>query len=91
MRVLSVEICKLIRATASDIRFTANVSPTGTKFRIEDIEPEIKDIADVIIDHEFRKYHFYEQSSTLLNVETFEAGDAFKPRDTQTFVKDDLT
>ena len=39
---------------------------------IEDIEKKITDIADIIIDHGLRKYHFYQQSSTLLNVETFE-------------------
>jgi hypothetical protein len=26
----------------------------------------------VVIDHGLRKYHYYQQSSTLLNVETFE-------------------
>ena len=51
---------------------SANLSLAGTKFRVEDIEPEIKTIADLIIDHGLRKYHFYGQSSTLLNVETFE-------------------
>ncbi|MBM86169.1 MAG: hypothetical protein CMM47_09110 [Rhodospirillaceae bacterium] len=51
---------------------SANLSLGGTKFRVEDIEPEIKAIADIIIDHGLRKYHFYRQSSTLLNVETFE-------------------
>ncbi|MBH67591.1 MAG: hypothetical protein CMM58_04490 [Rhodospirillaceae bacterium] len=51
---------------------SANLSLNGTKFRVEDIEPEICAIADIIIDHGLRKYHFYQQSSTLLNVETFE-------------------
>ena len=70
---LHAEICKLSLEQLHPIfGSSANISLTGTKFRIEDIEPEIKDIADVIIDHGLRKYHFYEQSSTLLNVETFE-------------------
>jgi len=51
---------------------SANVSMSGTKFRVEDIEPEIKAIADVIIDHGLRKYHHYKASSTLLNVMTLE-------------------
>ena len=51
---------------------SANLSLRGTKFRVEDIEPEIRDIADIIIDHGLRKYHYFGQSSTLLNVETFE-------------------
>ena len=67
------EICKLSLEQLHPIfGSSANVSLAGTKFKIEDIEPEIKDIADVIIDHGLRKYHLYEQSSTLLNVETFE-------------------
>ncbi|MCY4192159.1 MAG: Sua5/YciO/YrdC/YwlC family protein [Rhodospirillaceae bacterium] len=51
---------------------SANVSMTGAKFRVEDIEPQIKAIADVIIDHGLRKYHCYKASSTLLNVMTLE-------------------
>jgi tRNA A37 threonylcarbamoyladenosine synthetase subunit TsaC/SUA5/YrdC len=51
---------------------SANLSNTGTKFRVTDIEPEILNIADVIVDHGLRKYHLYGRSSTLLNVETFE-------------------
>lgn len=49
---------------------SANLSLAGTKFCVEDIEPEIKAIADVIIDHGLQKFHPYGQSSTLLNVET---------------------
>ena len=67
------EICKLsLKQVHPVFGSAANVSLTGTKFRIEDIEKEITDIADIIIDHGLRKYHFYKQSSTLLNVETFE-------------------
>ena len=49
---------------------SANLSLSGTKFCVEDIEPEIKAIADVIIDHGLQRFHPYGQSSTLLNVET---------------------
>ncbi len=45
---------------------------TGTKFRVEDIEPEIKAIADIVIDYGLRKYHLYKASSTLLDIETME-------------------
>lgn len=48
---------------------SANRSLQGTKFRVEDIEPEIKAIADIVIDHGLRKYHPYGASSTLLDVE----------------------
>jgi tRNA A37 threonylcarbamoyladenosine synthetase subunit TsaC/SUA5/YrdC len=51
---------------------SANLSLSGTKFAIEAIEPEIKAIADVVIDHGLQKYHYYAASSTLLNVETLE-------------------
>jgi tRNA A37 threonylcarbamoyladenosine synthetase subunit TsaC/SUA5/YrdC len=51
---------------------SANRSLSGTKFTVEAIEPEIKEIADVIIDHGLQKYHTYAASSTLLNVETLE-------------------
>jgi tRNA A37 threonylcarbamoyladenosine synthetase subunit TsaC/SUA5/YrdC len=67
------EICRLSLQEMHPIfGSSANLSLTGTKFRIEDIEPEILGIADVVIDHGLRKYHYYQQSSTLLNVETFE-------------------
>ncbi len=49
---------------------SANRSLTGTKFRIEDIEPDIRAIADICIDHGIRKYHLYRASSTLLDIET---------------------
>ena len=51
---------------------SANLSLSGTKFAVEAIEPEIKAIADVVIDHGLQKYHRYAASSTLLNVETLE-------------------
>ena len=51
---------------------SANLSLTGTKFRVEDIEPEIKAIADIVIDHGLAKYHLYRASSTLLDLDTME-------------------
>ncbi len=51
---------------------SANLSMTGTKFHGDDIEPEIRAIADVVINYGLMKYHPWRQSSTLLNVETFE-------------------
>jgi len=49
---------------------SANRSLTGTKFMVEDIEPELREIADVCIDHGLRKFHLYRASSTLLDIET---------------------
>ena len=51
---------------------SANLSMHGTKFRVEDMEPEITSIADVIIDYGLMKYHMWKASSTLLNCETLE-------------------
>ena len=51
---------------------SANRSLSGTKFRVEDVEPELLEIADIVIDHGLRLYHLYRASSTLLNLETFE-------------------
>ena len=51
---------------------SANLSLHGTKFRVEDMEPEITAIADVIVDYGLQKYHLWKSSSTLLNCETLE-------------------
>ncbi|MAJ86887.1 MAG: hypothetical protein CBD08_002435 [Cellvibrionales bacterium TMED148] len=51
---------------------SANISTTGTKFRVEDIQDEVKDAADLIIDYGPVKYTHQGMSSTLLNVETLE-------------------
>ena len=51
---------------------SANLSLTGTRFRVEDVPAEITAIADVVIDHGLQRYHPYAASSTLLNVETME-------------------
>lgn len=51
---------------------SANVSLGGTKFKVEDIEPEIIEIADVVVDHGLQPFHPYAASSTLINVETLE-------------------
>ena len=51
---------------------SANLTLGGTKFRVEDIEPEILAIADIVIDHGLQRFHPYGASSTLLNVETLE-------------------
>jgi tRNA A37 threonylcarbamoyladenosine synthetase subunit TsaC/SUA5/YrdC len=67
------EICRLSRAEMHPLfGSSANLSLSGTKFRVEDIEPEIRAIADVVIDHGLRKYHLYKASSTLLDVERME-------------------
>ena len=49
---------------------SANLSMHGTKFRVEDMEPEITAIADLVVDYGLMKYHTWKASSTLLNCET---------------------
>lgn len=51
---------------------SANWSLHGTKFRVEDMEPQITAIADITINHGLMKYHPWAASSTLLNCETLE-------------------
>ncbi len=51
---------------------SANLSLAGTKFRAADIEPEIRAVADIVIDHGLRKCWPYRASSTLLDLATFE-------------------
>jgi len=51
---------------------SANISLSGTRFKVEDIEPEILAVADIVIDHGLQPFHRYRASSTLLNVETME-------------------
>ncbi len=51
---------------------SANLSLSGTKFRVEDIQPEILRVADLVIDHGLQRYHPYAASSTLLDVETLQ-------------------
>ncbi|MBM3522790.1 MAG: Sua5/YciO/YrdC/YwlC family protein [Alphaproteobacteria bacterium] len=62
-------ICRLSFAETHPLfGSSANRTMTGTKFRVEDMEPEIRAIADVIIDYGLRKYHLYKASSTLLDI-----------------------
>lgn len=51
---------------------SANLSGTGTRFRVEDIQPEVKAIADVTIDYGLRRYHTYRRAGTLINFDTME-------------------
>ena len=51
---------------------SANISLTGSKFNVGDIEPELIEIADVVIDHGTSKYVNPEEvSSTIINFVNF--------------------
>ena len=67
------EICRLSLENDFPIfGSSANKSLSGTKFRVEDIEPDIRGIADVIVDHGLRKCHPYRASSTLIDLRTLD-------------------
>lgn len=50
---------------------SANLSLQGTKFRVEDIEPEVIDAADLVIDYGLMRWSNYRKSSTMINVHDF--------------------
>jgi len=51
---------------------SANLTGTGTKFRVEDVQPELREIADITIDYGLRRYHVYRRAGTLINFDTME-------------------
>ena len=67
------ELMKLARqATMPLLGSSANLSGTGIKYRVSEIEPEIIDIADLVLDYGLRRYHHYGRASTLINFSSFE-------------------
>jgi tRNA A37 threonylcarbamoyladenosine synthetase subunit TsaC/SUA5/YrdC len=61
------EVCRLCREAVLPVfGSSANLSGTGPRFRVEDIQPEIRAIADVTIDYGLRKHHIYQRSATIL-------------------------
>lgn len=51
---------------------SANLTGTGPRFAVEDMQPDILAIADTVIDHGLQRGHVFAASATLLNVETLE-------------------
>jgi tRNA A37 threonylcarbamoyladenosine synthetase subunit TsaC/SUA5/YrdC len=61
------EICRLSREEVHPIfGSSANLTGTGTKFRLEDVQPELRAIADIELDYGLRRYHYYQRSATIL-------------------------
>ncbi|RAH80123.1 hypothetical protein BO86DRAFT_420251 [Aspergillus japonicus CBS 114.51] len=53
---------------------SANLTGTGQKFRVEDIDQEIKDAADVIVDYGLQRYHVYGgRASTIIDFDNMKA------------------
>lgn len=51
---------------------SANLSGTGSRFAMEDIQPELRAIADIAIDYGLCRYHTYKRSGTLINFSTMQ-------------------
>ncbi|KAF2964377.1 hypothetical protein GQX73_g9195 [Xylaria multiplex] len=48
---------------------SANITGTGQKLRVEDIEPKIFAAADLVVDYGLQRYHRYQRSGTIIDVE----------------------
>ncbi|KAF7550931.1 hypothetical protein G7Z17_g5357 [Cylindrodendrum hubeiense] len=49
---------------------SANLTGTGQRFRVDDIDPEIRDAADIIVDYGLQRYHVYGgRPSTIIDFE----------------------
>lgn len=46
---------------------SANLSGGGQKFRVEDIEDEVKEAADLIVDYDLQRYHVYGRASLIMD------------------------
>ncbi|WP_189686504.1 Sua5/YciO/YrdC/YwlC family protein [Pseudorhodoferax aquiterrae] len=51
---------------------SANISGTGSRFTIEEVQPELRAIADIQVDHGLCRYHMYGRSGTLINFQTMQ-------------------
>ncbi len=51
---------------------SANISGTGTRFRVEDIPDELRKLADITIDHGLRRGHVYRRAGTIINFNTMQ-------------------
>ena len=50
---------------------SANLSLHGTKFRVQDIEPEVLRIADQVIDYGLMRWACYGKSSTMIDLRDY--------------------
>ena len=51
---------------------SANFSGTGTRFRVEDVPDELRQIADITINHGLRRCHVYKRAGTIINFATMQ-------------------
>jgi tRNA A37 threonylcarbamoyladenosine synthetase subunit TsaC/SUA5/YrdC len=70
---LATELARLsLESSLAFLGSSANLTGTGVKFRVEDIQPEIIESADLIVDYGLAKYHLYQRSSTMMNFESMQ-------------------
>ncbi|KAI0531953.1 hypothetical protein GGR58DRAFT_207699 [Xylaria digitata] len=48
---------------------SANLTGRGQKFRVQDIEPEVYQSADLIVDYGLQRYHRYKRAGTIFDIE----------------------
>ncbi|CAG7929000.1 unnamed protein product [Penicillium olsonii] len=51
---------------------SANITGTGSKITVEDIEPDILRVADIIVDYGKQKFHYPRPSSTMIDFRNIE-------------------
>lgn len=51
---------------------SANFTGTGSKYRVEDVPKELRDLADVTIDYGLRRAHIYQRAGTVINFDTMQ-------------------
>jgi tRNA A37 threonylcarbamoyladenosine synthetase subunit TsaC/SUA5/YrdC len=70
---LSDELARLsLEEGVAFLGSSANLSGTGVKFRVQDIQPEVIEQADLVVDYGLAKYHHYQRSSTMINFGTMQ-------------------
>lgn len=66
-------LCALAREAGQAIfGSSANLTGSGQKFRVEEIQPEVRAIADLVVDHGLCRYHSYRRSATIINFAALE-------------------
>lgn len=62
------EICRLNYDSGQlKVGSSANLSGGGQKFRVEDIEDEVKEAADLIVDYGLQRYRVYGRASLIMD------------------------
>ncbi|KFZ09536.1 hypothetical protein V502_08679 [Pseudogymnoascus sp. VKM F-4520 (FW-2644)] len=62
------EICRLNYASGQImVGSSANLSGGRQKFRVEDIEDEVKEAADLIVDYGLQRYHVYGRAPLIID------------------------